>query len=675
MRSILLFFVLLFSAKAFSQCTTLGQTPPTAFPVCGNQIFHQTNVPICTSTDLYVPGCSGDGALYADKNPYWYKFTCYQTGSLGFLITPNDLNDDYDWQLYDVTGLDPNEVLTNHSIIVAGNWSGTYAPTGASASGVSYIQCASSPPDNLPTFAQMPTIFVGHHYILLISHYTDTQSGYSLSFGGGTAVIIDPLEPHLLSATAPCDGTEIRVMLNKQMRCNTLAADGSDFKVLTSGGVTLVPISASSSQCSSGFDMDTLSVFMNAPLTPGTYKIFIKKGTDGNTLMDDCDREIPVNEMEQFTVYPLFPTLMDSLTPPECAPQTLTLVFKKRIKCNSINAGDFNITGPYPAPAVTGATGNCDNNGLTQTITLQLLAPFLVDGIFTLHLVTGPDGNTIYDECDMETPPSDINFHVSDTVNAAFSYNFTYGCTQDVVSYAHNAANHVNSWLWSFSGGIPSVSSSQNPVIVYTDFLPKLTTLIVSNGVCSDTSAADTLVFANYIKANFQVTPLVCPAKPASFTNTTIGTITDWKWIMGNGNIILVKDPAPQFYQPLNSSDYTALPQLIAKNDFGCYDTVSMAVKVVYSCFIAVPSAFTPNGDGLNDYLYPLKAYKSSNLSFSVYNRFGQRVFYSNSWLNKWDGTFKGQAQDPGTYVWILQYLDNESGQFVTQKGSSILIR
>ena len=96
---------------------------------------------------------------------------------------------------------------------------------------------------------------------------------------------------------------------------------------------------------------------------------------------------------------------------------------------------------------------------------------------------------------------------------------------------------------------------------------------------------------------------------------------------------------------------------------------------MVYSCFIAVPSAFTPNGDGLNDYLYPLKAYKSTNLTFSIYNRFGQRVFYSTNWLSKWDGRYKGLAQDPGTYVWMLDYDNSESGKHVFQKGTTILIR
>jgi hypothetical protein len=283
---------------AAAQCpiTSLGQNPPTAFPVCGTQVFHQSTVPICTGNSIYT-GCT-DGALYANKNPYWYKFTCYQSGTLGFIITPLAADEDYDWQLFDVTGLDPDAVYTDHSTIVTGNWSGTYAPTGTRAPGprtIPYttIRCSSDPNANEPTFETMPPIIQGHNYLLLVSHYTDTQSGYDLSFGGGTAVITDPLEPHLVSASAPCDGTEIRIVTNKKMKCRTLAADGSDFIVTTPSGATVLPVSASSSQCSLGFDLDTLSVFMPGAFAPGTYSIAAKTGSDANTLLDNCDRNIP----------------------------------------------------------------------------------------------------------------------------------------------------------------------------------------------------------------------------------------------------------------------------------------------------------------------------------------------------------------------------------------------
>lgn len=657
------------------QCTTLGQTPSTAFPVCGIKTFNQVQVPICSTNSLFVPGCSGGSgsANYENKNPFFYKFTCYQTGTLGFRITPTAANEDYDWQLYDVTGLNPDAIFTNQNIIVTGNWAGVYGATGAAAGGVNFIQCASATTANVSTFAAMPTLIQGHDYILLISHYTDTQSGYTLTFGGGTANITDPLEPHLLNASAPCDGTEIRIKLNKKMKCNSNATNGSDFTVTAPGGTILNPISTIADACTIGFDFDSLSIFMAAPLAPGTYSLKAKKGTDGNTLVDNCDREIPVDEAVQFTVFPLIPTPMDSLIIPKCAPDSLVLIFKKNIKCNSIEPGgsDFFITGPYPV-TISSASANC-TRGATNRIVLKLTAPMQVAGNFLVNLKVGSDGNTLLDECDVQTPlPDDVAFVVKDTVNANFDFTINYSCNENRVNYTHNGANTVNNWVWTF--GFPPNSNLQNPVISYTNFEPKTTNLIVSNGVCSDTSTRQ-IIFENYLKAAFDVTDVICPNKPASFTNNSIGRGLTYEWIFGNGNIVTTKDPAPQLFAPLPSSDYFALPRLIITNDFGCNDITTRKVQVVYSCFIAVPSAFTPNGDGINDFLYPLKAYKSSNLTFSVYNRFGQRVFYSTDWQIKWNGKFKDMPQPPGTYVWMLNYLNLESNKQVFEKGTTILIR
>ncbi len=668
-----LFFLAFISQLSFGQCTSLGQTASTAFPVCGTASFFQQNVPICTNNNLYVPGCDRDGTVYTDKNPFWYKFTCYQTGTFGFLITPNDLLDDYDWQLYDVTGLDPNAVYTNRNIVVTGNWSGSSGTTGTADGGANFIQCSSVPTDNKPRFAAMPTLILGHNYLLLISHYSDSQSGYTLSFGGGTASITDPLEPLLANATAPCDGTEIRIKTNKKIKCSSLAADGSDFKVVDASGNTFNPTSAISSQCGTGFDLDSISIFLASPLTPGTYKVKANTGTDGNTLKDNCDRLIPVGDSVSFTVFPLFPTQMDSLTNPDCAPQTLELIFKKKIKCNSIDGGggDFFITGPY-AVNIIGATSNCID-GKTDKIILQLSIPLQVGGNFKVNLKTGPDGNTLLNECDVQTSlPDDVAFIIKDTVNANFEKTIDYGCTLNTVRYKHNGANMVDTWHWIFASA--SDNFTQNPVITYANFEPKTASLIVSNGVCSDTSSQQ-IIFENYLKANFDVTPVICPDKKASFTNTSIGNITAYKWDFKNGIISSQKNPSPQSFIPLDTKDYNALPELIIKNNFGCFDTIAKPVQVVYTCFIAVPNAFTPNGDGLNDYLFPLKAYRSTNLSFSIYNRLGQRVFYSTSWLNKWDGKFKGIPQDPGTYVWTLDYINSESGVHVKEKGTTILIR
>ena len=72
--------------------------------------------------DVLDPG----GASYQNKNPFFYQFTCYASGTLGFLITPLAANEDYDWQLYDITGHNPNDIFIDNSLVVTGNWAGTY---------------------------------------------------------------------------------------------------------------------------------------------------------------------------------------------------------------------------------------------------------------------------------------------------------------------------------------------------------------------------------------------------------------------------------------------------------------------------------------------------------------------------------------------------------------------
>ncbi len=678
---LIIFLLIAFAKKDFAQCVALGLNPNNAFPVCGTTIFSQTTIPVCVGPNVAQVGCN---EAVTSTNSNWYKFTCYQTGTLGFLISGSVCSDDYDWELFDITGTSPNAVYSNASLQVSLNIYGTQgcggngkppnSPTGCSPGGSGSVHCGGDASGNSP-FNSMPVITVGHDYLLMVTNWTQSINGYNLQFTGGTANITDPLEPKLQGASAPCDGTEIRVKLNKKMKCNSLATNGTDFIVVSPNGMLLNPISALADNCTGSFDFDSLSIFMQAPLAPGTYTLKAKRGTDANTVKDNCDREIPVDDAVSFTVFPLIPTPMDSLTIPKCAPDSLVLIFKKNIKCNSIepSGSDFNITGPATVSVIS-ASATCIRGGANR-IVLKLATPLQLGGNYFVNLQTGTDGNTIIDECDVQTPlPDNVGFIIKDTVNADFNFTINYACDKNTVNFNHNGANTVNSWNWGFTGTLPANSIMQNPILTYTNFEPKDVQLIVSNGVCKDTSKAK-VIFDNYLKADFEVSPVICPDNPAVFTNKSIGTITDWLWTIGNGNVLTVKDPLPQVYVPQPTSDYNALPQLTIKNNYGCSATISKPIQIVYTCFIAVPNAFTPNGDGKNDFLYPLKAYKSSDLSFSVYNRFGQRVFYTNDWQQKWDGKFKGLAQPSATYVWILEYTNIDTGKRIFEKGTTILLR
>lgn len=657
-------FVLFANGGLFAQvCTALGQNPETAFPVCGTATFAQTSVPICGNRA--VPSqCTG--TLFTDKNPFWYRITCFSTGTLGFVITPTSLSDDYDWQLFDVTGRNPQDVYTVPSLFVACNWSGEGGLTGASAAGTSLVRCEGF---GVPLFSSMPNLIAGHTYLLLVSHFTDTQIGYSLSFGGGTAVITDPLNPHLSGATASCDGKIIRLKLNKKMKCNTLAANGSDF-TLNAGSSSV--IGASGVGCSNSFDMDSVILTLNNPLPPGNYTLRIGNGSDGNTLLDNCNRAVPVGETIPLQVLPIAPTPMDSLTKVGCAPATLELVFKKPILCNSIstNGSEFIVTGPSSV-TVTGALAAC-SGGLTSKISVRLARPIQQGGTYTLQLQNGTDGNTLLDECSQSTPAgSAISLNVSDTVNADFTFDILYGCQTNNVQYMHPGGNGITSWNWNFDNR--SNSTQQSPLITYTDFTPKRSTLVVSNGVCKDTAALP-VVFNNLLEAAFEGTEFSCPNDGAVFIDKSRGDVTGYSWTFGNGNTSTLQNPPPQFYA-VTATTRDETVRLVIRNSYGCEDTATQLIKVVNNCYIAVPTAFTPNGDGLNDFLYPLNAYKAKDLNFSVYNRFGQRLFFTNNWTNKWDGTFNGQAVDAGTYVWMLIYTNTETNMKVEQKGTAILIR
>lgn len=667
----LIIFLSLYANLAFGQaCTTLGQTPATAFPVCGTTTFIQNNVPLCRTNSLFVPGCSGNGgANYENRNPFWYRFTCYVSGTLGFVITPTDLTDDYDWQLYDVTGLNPDDVFTNNNIVVTGNWAGNPGTTGASETGTNSIQCASSYGGTEPRFAKMPNLVAGHEYILLVSHFTDSQSGYSLSFGGGTAVITDPAEPHLQKASPSCDGAKITVKLNKKMRCSSLTATGSEFSILPA--VTTV-VAAEAKNCSSAFDFDEVVLTLAAPLASNNYQLVINKGSDANSILDNCDRSIPDAEQTAFSYIIPQPIPIDSVGRVGCAPDAVKLYFSKKIDCSTIasNGSNFLVTGTTIVNVI-GASGNC-TDGLSDIITIKFDRPIQTAGTYTVIPKLSVNGGAVRDECGKIIQPLPVSFTTIDTVSADFTYINEMGCRQDTLTFSHNGANNVNKWDWVFNNTTTATTPSHS--IICPASSTNTIKLKVTNGICSD-STTTTIVLDNEVKVDFKMADIICPEDPLMLENLSTGLIDTWKWNFGILRTSLLHKPDP-FYFPATNVETDYMIKLVATNTtIGCSDSLSKKIKVLKNCFIAVPTAFTPDNDGLNDFLYPTNALKADNLDFKVFNRWGQLVFSSRNWRDKWNGKIKGIEQATGVYVWFLNYTHRDTGKKVFQKGTTTLIR
>ncbi|MCX6210350.1 MAG: gliding motility-associated C-terminal domain-containing protein, partial [Bacteroidetes bacterium] len=274
-------------------------------------------------------------------------------------------------------------------------------------------------------------------------------------------------------------------------------------------------------------------------------------------------------------------------------------------------------------------------------------------------------------------------------VDATFNNLVKNNCKADTIILTHDSDNEVNKWTWFVNGQM--ISPSPKLIIAYTDSSLKNISLIVANATCKDTSNQTFTLVHNKVKAKFNVSNnIVCPTDNVSFVDNSTGNISTWKWDFGNGVLSTSNIPSTQSYLlptdkinpttglPMLTGDnfYTTTAYLIVGNATPCYDTTRQILKITSNCLIQVPTAFTPNGDGLNDNLYPLNTYKASKFNFRVYNRGGNLIFESSTEGSKWNGNNYLRVKQPaGTYVWTLNYTDKDSGKEIFLKGTTVLIR
>ena len=546
----------LFASSQSQTFPVMGQLPGNAFPLCALDTFRQLILPYGNGGILEIPGCGN----IIIKNPYYYSFTCYASGRLSLLISPLFKNEDYNWELFDVTGHDANEIYMNAALAVTGNWSGNYGRTGATVTGNVSIVCPSSPGANDPTFNAPPNLIQGHQYLLLVSCFSAAQSDYDLSFAGSTAVISNPASPHVQSAFVGCNSKMITIVMNKKMRCYSLTSDGSDFSI-NSGTVNIT--GATGITCSDQFDFDSLQLTLSDSLVPGNYNLTVKTGNDGKILWDDCLNEIAEGEKISFTVLPY------------------------------------------------------------------------------------------------------------NRLSADFTYRIGYGCRSDTIFFNYDQVNNSNQSLWFIDSAY--ISSLFDPVVIRSNFVPMQVKHILSGGFCSD-SVTEIVNLDNTLKAGFQTPATICPGDPVTIQDTSVGNIFSWRWDFGDGSFSSQQNPPAHMFPDIQTEKKYAVT-LIVGNNLGCYDTSSNLLTKLQSCFVTVPSAFSPNGDGKNDYLYPLNAFSATDLEFMVFNRYGQLIFETRDWTHKWDGTKNGTSQPEGTYIWTLRYTDGLSRKKLFLRGSTVLIR
>ena len=143
-----------------------------------------------------------------------------------------------------------------------------------------------------------------------------------------------------------------------------------------------------------------------------------------------------------------------------------------------------------------------------------------------------------------------------------------------------------------------------------------------------------------------------------------------YKWLPNNGTLNNNNINSP-IATPVDSvTVYT----VFGMNYWGCVDTATITIHLGYDMNEFMPSAFTPNGDGLNDVYRVTKLRFQKLVDFKIFNRFGQIVFQTSNPEVGWDGTYNGEPQDLGVYNYIITVAHAE-GINKSYTGSVTLIR
>ena len=147
------------------------------------------------------------------------------------------------------------------------------------------------------------------------------------------------------------------------------------------------------------------------------------------------------------------------------------------------------------------------------------------------------------------------------------------------------------------------------------------------------------------------------------------------------------------FYNPLEDGDWTSIAQWdekwngfngTNKNNFGNLEEVSYnnwksnskephILINTEECRVAVPTGFSPDNSGKNDFFKTIKTCNFSSFELKVYNRWGELVFITTNENVFWDGTYKGYNADIGVYTWNLDYTTN--GKNKHEDGTITLLR
>ncbi len=274
---------------------------------------------------------------------------------------------------------------------------------------------------------------------------------------------------------------------------------------------------------------------------------------------------------------------------------------------------------------------------------------------------------TINDMTFCNSPADTIkSIRLSPEVKSVFSTP-AIGCVPYTAEFINNSLGGLR-FEWDFGDG--SSSDEITPTHLYAN--PGTYTVILKAFDSTSCNFEDKSSFTINVSANPTAAFIYTPLQPeentaTSFVNQSLGA-TSYLWSFGDGDSSTMTNPSHYF--PATGTYNVCLQ---AENDAGCIDTTCVDIKSMIKPLLDVPTGFTPGVAGSNS-LIKVEGFGIKQMTWSIYNRWGQKVFETNSRKMGWDGRFKGKLQPMDVYTYTLDVTFSD-GAKVKKSGDITLIR
>jgi gliding motility-associated-like protein len=245
---------------------------------------------------------------------------------------------------------------------------------------------------------------------------------------------------------------------------------------------------------------------------------------------------------------------------------------------------------------------------------------------------------------------------------AAFTVDDVDGCAPHCVTFSDQStvpSGIVNGWAWDFGDttGINTTPFPQHCYVAPTTYNVTLTA--TTNNGCTNT-----LTLNNYITAypsptaEFEASTLtVTTIEPlVQFTDLSLGA-SEWAWNFGDGDssVLFIQDHPAHVFPDYGPGVYPVTLTVTSPN--GCRDMYQLTVIVEADFSFYAPNAFTPNGDGKNEFFFGTGVGIDEYEMF-VFDRWGNKVFYADNQNLMWDGKVNGRLAQEDTYIWKVNLTD-----------------